>query len=244
MDTDTLANTSAHSLDNVLELALHNLISQRCKSSYAHDLRNGLQGIQGSFDVFKRLLTNLPSAAPLPVEKSSDMARRALANHESALERILNHLVPEEAGSVSIRVDESLRAVAGFLNSDAAAHNVSLHVAADSAVSAIVRAHALRLTLLSLLIDAIDVMPTGGQVQMEVRTDDRAAVVEIIATPKEGTLQRDYTTAWQLNLATTPQRTGLIFYVVQRLVEADAGVIELAPHGAGSKVSIKYPVAA
>jgi len=232
-----------HSLDKVLELALHNLISQRCKSAYAHDLRNGLQGIQGSFDVFKRLLTNLPSATPVPIEKSSDMARRALANHEGALERILNHLVPEEAGSVSIRVDESLREVTGFLNSDAAAHGISLHVAADSAASAIVRPQALRLTLLSLLIDAMDAMPAGGHVQMEVRANDEAATIDIIATPKEGTLQRDYTTAWQLNLATTPQRTGLIFYVVQRLVETDAGVIELAPHGAGSKVSIKYPAA-
>ena len=85
-------------LNRVLELALHAMVSERCKSSYLHDLRNGLQGIYSCFNALTRLLKG-SAPASISVEKKTDFARRAIVSHEKSLERILGDLVPSEAAA-------------------------------------------------------------------------------------------------------------------------------------------------
>ncbi len=228
------------SLNRVLELALHALVSERCKLSYLHDLRNGLQGIYSCFDALTRLLKGTAPAS-VSVEKATDFARKSIVSHEKSLERILGDLLPSEADSVSACTGESLREVVKFLNGDAAAHGVSLRVTANAVLHASVPPHTLRLTLLSLMVDAIDAMPDGGELHSEARELNGKIAIDIAISPTNGVLNRNYDTAWQLDLPANPQRNDLTFYVVRRLVEAAAGTIDHLPHDGGRKITIQYP---
>jgi signal transduction histidine kinase len=228
---------------HILQLALHALITERCKRAYVHDLRNGLQGIYGSTEVVKRLLTMTSSPAVSVAEKSIEMMRRSLAGYEDSLRSACDNLVPEPLGKTTICIDKTLRSLAAFLNGDAAAHGVSLRVTGDPGIDVLVRPHALRLTLLSLLVDAIDAMPNGGQVMLEARVSGAHVVIDITTTPISGTARRNLSTAWQLDLSSDPPYAGLVYHVVRDLVQADAGTIELTARDEGTQVSIRYPAA-
>jgi signal transduction histidine kinase len=227
----------------ILHLALQAMITERCKRAYVHDLRNGLQGIYGSTEVVKRLLTASGSPAVSVSEKSIEMMRRSLASYEESLRSTCDHLMPEPLEKTAVCVDKLLRNLAAFLNGDAAAHGVSLRIAGDPGINVVVNPHALRLTLLSLLVDAIDTMPNGGELQLEARLSGALVVIDITAMPISGTVRRDLTNAWQLDLSASPSYAGLVFHVVRNLVQADAGSIELTARDEGTKVSIRYPAA-
>lgn len=229
--------------NTILQLALHTMITERCKRAYVHDLRNGLQGIYGSTEVVKRLLTATHSPALSVSEKSVELMRRSLASYEESLRNVCDDLVPEPIGKTTVCVDKLLRSLAAFLNGDAAAHGVSLRVTGDPGINVEADPHGLRLTLLSLMVDAIDTMRGGGQAQLEARVSGAQVVVDITVTPISGTVRRDIATAWQLDLSSNPPYAGLVFHVVRNLVQADAGSIELTARDDGTKIIIRYPAA-
>jgi C4-dicarboxylate-specific signal transduction histidine kinase len=226
---------------NTLELALQTLITARCKRAYIHDLSNGLQGIYGSFEVIKRLLVAPPASALTAVEKSIDMFRRSIANYEAGLKQSVDTLIPEPCDRTTVSLDELLRSMVAFLNGDAAAHGVSLSVAVDRNLYVVANPHALRLTLVSLLLDSIDSMPLGGQTHVEAKPDTANVVIEITTKPSRGTIARNIATAWDLDLDSAPPYRGLVYPVARNLVRADEGTIELAKHNEGLKVSLLFP---
>jgi hypothetical protein len=138
-------------------------------------------------------------------------------------------------------VDELLRSIAAFLNGDAAAHGVSLSVTANRNLYVAAKPQALRLTLVSLLLDSIDSMPLGGQTHMDAAINDANGVIEITTRPSRGTIARNIATAWDLDLGSDPLYRGLVYPVARNLVRADEGTIELAKHDDGLKVSLLYP---
>ena len=70
---------------SLLEDALRAYLNRRCRRAYAHDLRNGLQGIFGGVDALTRAAR---STKPLsvPLEQLTQFVQQAIGNHERGLE--------------------------------------------------------------------------------------------------------------------------------------------------------------
>lgn len=180
----------------LMEDALRGYLCRRCKRAYAHDMRNGLQGIQAGLDALARAARpNKPSAVPL--EQLSQFVQQAITNHERGLERVLECVGPEDFEPAPVKIRELLTDLARFLTTDAARNRVRIKVDMSDDLVAHVAAARLRLIFLGLLTHGIDALANGGdiaitgeyvddQVQLDFldpRTDDdfEAFLVRAIA---------------------------------------------------------------
>jgi signal transduction histidine kinase len=225
-------------LTRILEHALHAHIASRCHRAYRHDLRNGLQGIYGGFDALSRLL-RLPTDAG-KVERVTDMVRQAIAGHEKSLDRVLHALSPLEQTPEPADASLLLQGLTKFLTNDAAASRVTLRSAMPQPVMVQVRTNKLRLVLLSLMLDAIDAMQGGGELQLNCNVLEGAAVLELIDTRAGSPLEHP----WQLDHTTSPAYRGWTLYVARQMILAESGHIEChaAPSGA-RRIRIALPAA-
>jgi two-component system sensor histidine kinase HydH len=199
-----------------LEPALHAVIAVRCHRAYRHDLTNGLQGIYGGFDALTRLLQ-------LPVR---DLAK------------VVHGLAPLEQPTASIDICVMLQELVKFLINDAAAHRVTLRGPQFTGVTVRAQPHKLRLIFLSLMIDAIDAMSSGGTLQANVTTANQEMLLEL-SDERPGELPVD---PWALDFSCTPVHRGWTLFVVRHLVAAEGGNI-LCEAGArgGRNIRISLP---
>jgi C4-dicarboxylate-specific signal transduction histidine kinase len=220
-----------------LEPALHALIATRCHRAYRHDLTNGLQGIYGGFDALTRLL-QLPVRDLAKVERTSDLVRQAITAHEKSLERVLHGLAPLEQPAARIDACAMLQELVKFLINDAAAHRVTLRAPQPTGATVRARPYKLRLILLSLMIDAIDTMTSGGALQANATTTDRDTLLEL-SDERPGELPVD---PWALEFGSVPAHRGWTLFVVRHLVTAEGGSI-LCEKGAtgGRSIRISLP---
>ncbi len=223
----------------ILEPALHAQIAVRCHRAYRHDIRNGLQGIYGGFDALSRML-QAPARDAAKIERTTDFVRQAVTGHEKSLDRLLHGVAPLDQEPATFDASLLLAELVKFLTNDAAAHRVSLRNAATQSVMVRMRAHRLRLALLSLMIDAIDAMPGGGTLQLGCGIVDGAIRLELSDT-RTAAAPGD---VWALDLSTTPPYRGWTGFVARQIVIAEGGHIacKLAPAG-GRSIHIGVPAA-
>ncbi len=149
----------------VMEDALRGHLSRRCRRAYAHDMRNGLQGIYGGVDALARA-ARAAKPTSIPLEQVAQFVQQAITNHERGLERILESIAPEDAVIAPVAVDELMGALARFLTNDAARNGVRLKLDLGGKMLAAVVPAQLRLVFLGLLTDAIDSIPAGGDIRI------------------------------------------------------------------------------
>jgi nitrogen-specific signal transduction histidine kinase len=211
--------------DTLLEDALRAHLNRRCRRAYAHDLRNGMQGIFGGVDALTRAAR---STKPLvvPLEQLTQFVQQAIVNHERGLERVLESIAPEQQAPAIVSVRELLTDQVRFMTNDTARHNVRVRqdYSDDLKVSAV---HArLRLIALGLLTDSIDAMSTGGEMRVAGRTIDGRVQFEIIDT------------------RTQPRSTTFVHEAIERLVTDLSGRIDYQPSATGgSEVRVELPAA-
>jgi len=162
----------------LLEEALRGYLGRRCKRAYAHDLRNGLQGIYGGVDALARAArTNKPGAVSL--EQVAKFVQQAITNHEHGLDRVLESIAPEANALAPVMVGQLFTDLVRFLTTDAARNGVRFKI--DIAGTAVVHTvpAKLRLILLALLTDAIDSLPAGGDVRISGLATDAQVQLDL-----------------------------------------------------------------
>jgi signal transduction histidine kinase len=196
---------------SMMEDALRGYLSRRCKRAYAHDMRNGLQGIQAGLDALARAARpNKPS--PVPLEQLTQFVQQAITNHERGLERVMESVAPEDLDPAPVKLRELLADLGRFLTTDAARNRVRIKVDMGDDLVADVAPARLRLIFLGLLTTGIDALtsggdiaitaePVGAQVQIDFvdpRTGDDAdafvasALTEVVALAS-GNIERQQT---------------------------------------------------
>lgn len=164
---------------SLMEDALRGYLCRRCKRAYAHDMRNGLQGIQAGFDALARAARpNKPSAVPL--EQLTQFVQQAISNHERGLERVLDSVAPEDVAPASVRIRECLVELIRFLTSESARNGVRIKVDFGDDIVAQAAPAKLRLILLGLLTDSIDALTTGGEIAISAQSVDGQIQIDFI----------------------------------------------------------------
>jgi signal transduction histidine kinase len=162
-----------------VEDALRGYLSRRCKRAYAHDMRNGLQGLQAGLDALARAARpNKPSAVPL--EQLTQFVQQAFTNHERGLERVLESVAAEDTTVSSVSLSELLNDLARFLMTDAARHRVRIKLDLSNDVIAHAVPSTLRLIFLGLLTNGIDSLSGGGEIAVSAQTTAGRVQVDFV----------------------------------------------------------------
>lgn len=206
----------------LMEDALRGYLCRRCKRAYAHDMRNGLQGIQAGFDALARAARpNKPSAVPL--DQLTQFVQQAITNHDRGLERVLESVAPEDFTPAPLKVRELLADLARFLTTDAARNRVRIKVDMSDDIVAHVPVARARLIFLGLLTHGIDALPNGGD-------------IAITAEPVDGQVQIDF-----LDARTSDDTDGFVVRAIADVVAHSAGHIERKQAERGYRVRLRLP---
>jgi signal transduction histidine kinase len=211
---------------SLLEDALRAYLNRRCRRAYAHDLRNGLQGIFGGVDALTRAARSATSGKPLsvPLEQLTNFVQQAITNHERGLERVLEHIAPEQHEPAPISCRELLIELARFLTNDAARNSVRIRQDFHDDLKTTTVAARLRLIALALLTDSIDALPSGGEIRISGRTTDGRVQFEIVDT------------------RTQPRPVSFVSDAIDRLVADLSGRIESKHNDTGAfEVRVELP---
>ena len=197
-------------------------LSLRCKRAYAHELRNGLQGIYGGVDALTRAARpDKPSAVPL--ERLTQFVQQAISNHERGLELVLNEVAGEEQASASVAVRPVLVDLLKFLTHDTARHGVRTRLQADDGLTVRAPPGLLRMILLGLLTDAIDAAPASSELHITAQPHGELLQIELLDSRSE---QRSET---------------FVMEAIAELVVRLSGRIDRSHSSAGSRISLQLP---
>jgi len=212
---------------SLLEDALRAHLNRRCRRAYAHDLRNGLQGIFGGADALTRAARSMSSGKPLtvPLEQLTTFVQQAITNHERGLERVLEAITPEVHAPTLVSCREMLIELARFLTNDAARNNVRIRQDFQDDLKTTTVIPRLRLIGLALLIDSIDALAGGGEIRIAGQTTEGWVQFTIIDT------------------STQPRAVSFVSDTIEQLVKELSGRIESKQNDSGGfAVRVELPV--
>jgi len=166
----------------VNDAAARALIADRCQRAYVHDIRGGLQALSGALELLERLARGGDGDAGV-VERASSLARRALANHETAMIDLVKQVTAADEPVEPIEIGGLLEDVLRFLRTDIAARQLTVRTERGRAQTARVDAarNQLRFLLLGLLTLWIDTSDPGSVLCAQLATRDGWAVLELDA---------------------------------------------------------------
>lgn len=209
---------------SLLEDALLAYLNRRCRRAYAHDLRNGLQGIFGGVDALTRAAraTKPPS---VPLDQLTSFVQQAIVNHEHGLEHVLESMAPDQHTPALVSLRQLVSELARFMANDAARNNVRVRLDFDDDLQVTAALARLRSIALGLLTESIDSMPGGGEIRISGRTMDGRVHLQIT------------------DFRPQPRPASLVNEAIQRLVTELSGCIESKQGAAGEhEMRVELPV--
>jgi hypothetical protein len=226
---------------DLLEAAAYALIGQRCREFYLHDIRGGLQALQGSVELLVRAAK---SPGNLPVaEKAAVLARSAMLKHEKSLVELLDQLTPRRESASSVNVGDLLGEVLRFVRNDAAGKSITLRLQNSQELAVLAEAHKFRFLLIGLCVTLTDGLAAGAMVDIKLTRSGPNALIEFCCIVPCASIPKpeDF---WGSNgrLPTPPE---LLLTLTQAWAFANGGAVELpADSPASTAVRLYYPLGA
>lgn len=221
------------------ELTLHAMLSEKYRQAYLHDMRGGLQAIRNSLELLARTMKTA-DANPAVAEKAADLAKRALAGHEKALEQTVDHLIPRDEPAVAVDLAALLRELLGFLQNTIAARGLPVHFTDAGNISVSAQPGRLRLVLLALLSSAIDFPAKLTALNVTLRREANDVYLEL---PGGDAFERVDAAPGDTEWGTEERR--LTWSVSRQFLEANGGSLACPADGAAAGIlRIGYPLCA
>jgi signal transduction histidine kinase len=232
-----------------IEAALRHAAHSRSLASLFRDLAHDLKGLLNVIAMNVEILSRLPesdadfSHRPGVAAKSADAVRRELARLDRSLEVILDRDASgrEKPGRFDVR--HTCRALADLIAARASRQHVKLVVTLGTEPAEIMgfsdRVHG---AVLNLLINALDAMPEGGILQLDVT---RTASIRVsVCDSGAGIDPKIVDRIWSLHYSSKPAGTGIGLYVTRAVVEAHGGRVSCHRNqDGGACFALEFPVA-
>lgn len=206
-------------------------------SGVAHEIRNPLTGVLGALEMTLRRLP--PDEAVVPMLQEAELQLRRI---ESTTSRLLEYARPptiqELIVDANLLAERAARVVEGRAQSTQV--EVRLHLA-DPPLSVRADPELLVQVLVNLLLNGIEAMPTGGEVNMSVEWHESEVQLRVrdtglgIADEHRDKLFRPF-------FSTKPTGTGLGLAISQRIVRRHGGTLRLeASSNSGTTFVVTLP---
>ncbi len=224
--------------NDMLEAAAYALVSERCRVSYVHDIRGGLQALYGGLELLSRAAKN-PGNGFL-ADKAAGLARSALAKHEKSLVDLVDQLTPRQEAAVPVNVGELLGDILRFIRNDVANKSITFRLHSEREIVVLAEAHKIRLLLLGLSITLSDGLDAGTVVSVSVTRSGHYALIEYASVIPSPTVPHLAEIWGSTNPVSSPRE--LLLSLSQAWASANGGRLELAAEAAGSTaVRLYYP---
>ncbi len=207
-------------------------------ASVSHEIRNPLSSLSLHIELLEEELT--PSG---PLAESFALIKADLARVQNVVEDYLSLARVPNVRRQPVDVGATLEAIAQEKQAQATEHGVTLHLEGIQTLGqAALHLFTLRRALLNLVDNALEVMPDGGQLTLAGQRTTSHLVLTVQDTGMgiaAEALPRLFTPLY----TTKPGGTGLGLYVVQEIVKAHAGTVEVtSTPGSGTTFTIHLPL--
>jgi len=165
------------SLDQVLRLVLQGMLNEQNAGAYLHDMRGGLQAMRNSIELLTRSARG--SGDPAAMDRAAELAKRALAGHERTLSLVIDEMVLTDEPAVSVDVAALLREILAFLQNAIAAKELIASPAPVASLRVLGERKKLHLCLMALVSNAIDYLPKGAPLNVNLYRDAEEVFLEI-----------------------------------------------------------------
>ncbi len=212
-----------------------------------HDLRNPLQALQFSLELERKYVeAALKTARADPtVEKTVEKAVRLYVDMEQQI-RYMDKIVSDlqdYARPLQLECEEISAAslIGDTLSLLTVPESISVRVDVHTAVSVTIDPHFMQRALSNLVMNAVQAMPTGGELMIGATTDDHAVLITIHDTG-DGVPENMKDTLFSPLTTGKAKGTGLGLAVVKRIIEAHNGTITFeSEEGKGTTFTVTLP---
>ncbi len=225
----------------MLEAAAYALVAERCRASYVHDIRGGLQALHGGVELMARAAKNPDN--PGLADKAAGLARNALAKHEKSLVDLVDQLTPRAESASRVDVGALFADILQFIRNDVANKSITFRLDAARDIAVLAEPHKIRLLLLGLSITLTDDLAPGAVVDVKVTRSDEHALIQyagVVPCPVIPTLDE----IWGSRDPVSSARE-LLLSLTRSWAAANGGRVEVSLDESGaSAVRIYHPAPA
>ena len=205
----------------------------------AHEVRNPLAAIRSTAQLWQRI----PETVHNP--GSIDAIVQAVDHLNHTVTQLLLFSRADHADRQAVQVNSLLRETVDLLAAHAAGQNVAITCELASALPPIVGSPSgLRQVFLNLFQNSLQAMPSGGQLTVRTRFDDRGNAIEVIvADTGPGVSVDDQRRLFEPFFTTRSDGTGLGLALCREIILQHDGRIEyLAANQTGAAFQIVLPI--
>jgi signal transduction histidine kinase len=205
----------------------------------AHEIRNPLGGIKGFATLLKEELKDHPDLQAMAIQiiEGTEGLSRFVTN-------VLNHVRPFQIQLESVDLVPFLQELCQLIQADKAFHSnmICQFQTQLKHLFVIVDPYLLRSAILNLLVNALQAMPNGGTLTVEVDQENEHALIDIKDTGI-GIQEDDLPKLFSPFFTTKEQGNGLGLSEVYKVIQAHQGIIEVSSEvGKGTIFTIQLPL--
>lgn len=239
---------SMEALENELRLAIQMRGFTRFYMAMAHDLKAPLNAMVMNLELLRRTLPKGDELAPGVEEKVRryiDVLASEITRLDRQLKTILQQAVAPRATTERFDLRELIDDLSTLLSPQARHQHVTLESQVpDASVPFSGQRDRLKQALLNIAINALEAMPSGGQMTMSLAQQDGEARIWFIDSGP-GIPPELLKNIYQMHFTTKDGGTGIGLFVARSVVEAHGGRIDVETDaGKGTRFEVKLPLAA
>lgn len=207
-------------------------------SAVAHGIRNPLASIRSSAEV---ALEENPSFRATAEEVIHETERI-----DNWIRELLAYSKPPSGTPAPIRINDLIRSTLDSLDREMKKRNVKPKLALEPSSPSVNADDALlRHVLISLIANALDAMPAGGELTVTSKIEKRAGRVEIlIRDTGSGIPKEQMSKVFKPFYTTKPKGMGVGLSIAKQIIERHGGTLRLdSEKGLGTTVSLHIPIA-
>ena len=202
----------------------------------AHEIRNPLSSIKGFAVYFKQRL-----AGNAEDEQTTDIMIAETERLNRVISQLIEFARPLELKKKQTNLVDLIRHTIRLVNAEAGKNAVEIDVKADENLPlADIDPDKIKQVLLNIFLNALSAMPEGGQLSVEMAAQKDFMDVTISDTGS-GIKEEDMPRIYDPSFTSKPAGTGLGLAVVQKVMDAHGGVIQMeSKAGVGTKVTLRF----
>ena len=218
-------------------------VASQLAARMAHEIKNPLNSIGLIVDYLRDRFRPVHEADQMKFGELSDNIKTELARLNEIVERFLRFAKPAIASKRPIDVTRLVEETLGFILPEAERQSVQLRTHLGHGLPKVDGDYSqLRQALLNLLINALQAMPEGGDIDVTASVSHANEIEIVVKDSGSGIAPEDLSKLFDPYFTTKIRGFGLGLTVVERIVQEHGGTIQVdSEQGKGASFTIRLP---
>jgi signal transduction histidine kinase len=230
------------SLETDVRLASHLQGMARVYRTVAHEVRAPLSAMMIHLDLLRESMASQGTEGDAP-QRYVSVLREELERLNRSLAEVLTQTVTDKEKRGSFDLREALTELGTLLAPQARGQGIELRTRMpESPVVLVGYRDRLKQSLLNVAVNALEAMPGGGRMSLELDVDGSFALTRVTDTGR-GVPADSLARIYDRDFTTKGSGSGIGLYVARTLVEMHGGEIRVeSEEGRGTSVEVRLPI--